>query len=165
MLKEKNNFTCGIISLSDRSFRGERPDGTGPNAVAVMERFGYQVKEFILIPDDYDKIVDSLNYYVNVRKLNLIITCGGTGFGKRDNTPEATMAVIDRLAPGIPEAIRAYSLQFTPNAMLSRAVCGIKDETVILNMPGNPKACEQIMTYIHVALEHGIETLLGIADE
>ncbi|MCL1935520.1 MAG: MogA/MoaB family molybdenum cofactor biosynthesis protein [Defluviitaleaceae bacterium] len=162
---EEHIFTCGIISLSDRSFRGERQDGTGPNAIDIMTKFGYNVEEFILIPDEYDMIVSTLNYMCDVKKLNLIITCGGTGFSKRDVTPEATIAVCERLAPGIVESIRTYSLQFTQNAILSRAVCGIKGDTIILNMPGNPKACEQIMSHIDKGLKHGIETLLGIANE
>lgn len=158
-------ITCAVITLSDRSFKKERDDLSGPSIVNILQKnSNYEITDTILLPDEYDDLIKTFIYLCDVKKVNLILTTGGTGFSKRDITPEATLSVADRIIPGISEAIRAYSLKITPNAMLSRAVAAIRNQTVIINMPGNPKAITEVLEYILTPLEHGVDVLLGRAD-
>lgn len=154
-------YTAAVLTVSDRSSRGERPDGTGPEVVSLLEAAGYQVVETAVIPDEPEDIQKALTDLADRKKAALVVTAGGTGFSPRDVTPEATIAVCERLAPGIPEAMRAASLAVTPRAMLSRAAAGIRGRTLIVNLPGSPKAARENLEAVLPTLEHGLKMLLG----
>lgn len=159
-------YTVGILTASDKASIGERVDESGKVIMDILEeKKGYEVKKYIIVPDEFEDIKSALIDMSDNLGLNLILTTGGTGFSQRDITPEATEAVIERRVPGIPEAIRYYSLQITKRAMLSRATCGIRNKTLILNMPGSPKAVREALEYIIDSLEHGIDILLGNSKE
>lgn len=148
-----------ILTVSDRSSRGERPDSSGPVLIEAVEKLGWQVVETALVPDETDKIEGILKRWADSSQVDLVLTTGGTGFAPRDVTPEATLAVVDRLAPGLAEAMRAASLQITPHAMLSRAQAGIRKRTLIVNFPGSPKACLENLQTIQGVLPHAVELL------
>jgi molybdenum cofactor synthesis domain-containing protein len=154
-----------ILTMSDKGVRGEREDGTGEAIKNILPIEDYIVNYYKIIPDDIEKIVEELTYLCDEVKVNLIITNGGTGFSKRDVTPEATMRVIEKQVPGIAEAMRSASLKITPKAMLSRAISGIRKETLIINLPGSPKGAVENLQVILPALVHGIEILIGNASE
>jgi len=151
----------GILTVSDRSARGEREDLSGPVLVqAVAERWTEAtVAETGIVPDERAEISAALIRWADDSRLDLILTTGGTGFAPRDVTPEATRAVIERDAPGLAEAMRADSLRVTPHAMLSRAVAGIRGRTLIVNLPGSPKAAIENLATILPVLSHAIELL------
>jgi len=149
----------GILTVSDRSARGERADDSGPLLRQVVERRGWIVERASIAPDDSPSIQAILMDWADAARLDLILTTGGTGFAPRDVTPEATRAVIERQAPGLAEAMRAASLQKTPHAMLSRAVCGIRGRTLIVNLPGSPQAARENLETILAALPHAIALL------
>ncbi|WP_313343722.1 MogA/MoaB family molybdenum cofactor biosynthesis protein [Sedimentibacter sp.] len=155
----------GILTISDKGSRGERIDGTGPAIKDSLDESIYKLDYYKIIPDEMDLICEELIYMCDELNLDLILTNGGTGFSKRDVTPEATMKVIKRLTPGIPEAMRQLSLAITPKAMLSRATAGIRDNTLIVNLPGSPKGAVENLSFILPALPHGIEILKGTAGE
>jgi len=154
-------FTAAVITVSDRSFRGERPDEGGPNLVQLLREKGYDVVHTDLVPDEPDKIGASICHTADDLDIALIITTGGTGFAPRDITPEATMTVIERMVPGIPETMRARSLQYTERAMLSRGICGIRRRSLIINLPGSPKAAKENLLFVTDAVEHGLIMLRG----
>ncbi len=157
-------FTVQIITVSDRSFRGEREDRSGPALAERMKAEGFAVTGTVLVPDEEAEIVRALREAVRADAA-LILTTGGTGFSPRDITPEATLAVVERLTPGLPEAMRAASMQITPRGMLSRGVAGICGRSLIVNLPGSPKAATENLEAILPALEHGLVMLRGgIAD-
>lgn len=158
-------FKVGIITASDKGSKGEREDKSGRLIKEIMSSNCYKVEEWKILPDERDVISKELIDMCDNLKLDLILTTGGTGFSPRDWTPEATLDIIDRQAPGISEAMRYYSLQITPKAMLSRGVSGIRGETLIINLPGSPKAVEENLQFILPALKHGLEILKGIAGE
>ena len=158
-------FTAAWVTLSDKGARGERVDESGPLIGQMVREDGYEVVEEVLIPDDRETIEKELIRLADQRQVNVIFTTGGTGFAPRDVTPEATEAVCDRMAPGIAEAIRAYSMTKTPRAMLSRAVSGIRGQTLIINLPGSPKAVRESLEFVLPSLRHGLEILLGRAAE
>ena len=159
-------FRVGIITMSDKGSKGEREDKSGPMIRSIIsENQLYEVIEEILIPDDQKTIEAELIRMTDMLNLDLILTTGGTGFSLRDVTPEATLAIADRVAPGIAEAIRAYSLTITKRAMLSRGVSAIRKQTLIVNLPGSPKAVKESLEYILPELSHGIEILKGTAGE
>ena len=147
-------YTAAVVTVSDRSFRGERPDGAGPAAAEMLEAAGYQVEERVIVPDEEAEIRAALVRLADERD-------GGTGFSPRDVTPEATLAVCPRQVPGIPEAMRAASMAITPRAMLSRAAAGIRGRSLIVNLPGSPKAVRENLEAVLPALEHGLEMLRG----
>ena len=152
----------GILTISDRSARGERPDDSGPAIREFAEgRLAAQVTAAAVIPDDLPTIRDTLAAWCDQGQLDLLFTTGGTGFAPRDVTPEATRAVIEREAPGLAEAMRAASLLVTPHAMLSRAVCGIRGRTLIINLPGSPKAVRENLATLAPALPHAVQILLA----
>jgi len=150
----------GVLTLSDRSARGERPDESGPLiAQIVSAQLSAQVEAQSILPDDVGAIKRELVHWADELRLDLVLTTGGTGFAPRDVTPEATRAVIEREAPGLAEAIRVESLRVTPHAMLSRAVCGIRGRTLIVNLPGSPKAVRESLAVILPVLPHAIALL------
>ena len=150
----------GIICMSDRGSKGEREDLSTKVIIECVEEFGYQVVTTTLIPDEEDLIERKLLEVTERGDVDLILTTGGTGFSPRDVTPEATLKVIERLTPGIPEAMRAFSLKITNRGMLSRGVAGIRKNTLIINLPGSPKAVKEILEYILEPVHHGLEILL-----
>ena len=152
-------YKAAVLTVSDRSARGERPDGAGPLVASLLEAAGYQVVETALVPDEQPDIEAALIRLCG--QAALVVTTGGTGFSPRDVTPEATLAVCERLAPGIPEAMRAASLAVTPRAMLSRAAAGIRGGSLIINLPGSPKAARENLEAVLPTLEHGLTMLLG----
>lgn len=149
----------GILTISDRSSRGERSDESGPALVELVHERSWQVVERDVIPDDLEAIKRQLSSWADSGEIDVLLTTGGTGFAPRDVTPEGTRAVVERLTPGLDEAMRAASLKITPNAMLSRATSGIRKRTLIVNLPGSPKgACENLREIIPV-LEHAVKLL------
>ena len=158
------SFRAAIITASDRSFRGEREDRSGPKMAEILRTNGYEVGTMLLLPDDEDGLADALIRITDEEGPDVIFTTGGTGFSPRDRMPEATLRVADRVAPGIAEAIRAYSMTITPKAMLSRAVSVIRKNTLIINLPGSPKAVEECLDFVLPVLDHGIGILRGEAD-
>ncbi len=155
------DFRVTVITLSDRSYSGEREDLSGPVVRAYLKEHGWGEAEYLLLPDDRALLEDALIELADVKKADLVLTTGGTGFAPRDITPEATSAVATRSAPGISEAIRAYSLTKTKHAMLSRGVSVIRNSTLIINLPGSPKAVREAMDVIIEALPHGLGLLRG----
>ena len=153
-------YTAAVITVSDRASRGEYEDVTGQVLVQMLKDAGYDVVETSLVPDERDQIEAEL-IRLSDQNIALILTTGGTGFAPRDVTPEATLTVIDRAAPGIAEAIRARSLAITPRAMLSRAVSGLRGKTLIINLPGSPKAVRESLEVVLPVLPHAVETLSG----
>lgn len=154
-------FRVAIVCLSDKGYRGEREDKSSAVIEEMVVEKGYKVCKRVLIPDEYDMIIEELKTICDNGEADLVLTTGGTGFSKRDVTPEATMAVVERAVPGIPEAMRSYSLEITPKAMLTRAVAGIRKDTLIINLPGSPKAVKENLGFILGPVEHGLEILLG----
>lgn len=152
-------YSVGIITASDKGSKGQRDDLSGPLIERIMSDNGYLVKNRILISDDKKIISEALINFVDNKKLNLILTTGGTGFSPRDNTPEATLDVLDRQAPGISECIRSLSMQKTNRAMLSRGVSGIRNQSLIINLPGSPKAVEECLGFILDPVLHGLDIL------
>lgn len=154
-------FNAAVVTVSDRSFRGERPDGGGPLVASLLEQAGYEVTHTRIVPDEQPQIESALCQLSDQCGVSLIVTTGGTGFSPRDVTPEATLAVCQRLTPGIPEAMRSASMRITPRGMLSRAQAGIRGRTLIINLPGSPKAARENLEAVLPALSHGLEMLTG----
>ena len=150
-----------VVTVSDRSFRGQRPDSAGPLVAEILKEAGYAVAGAELVPDEQPLIEAVLRRIADGEEAQLIVTTGGTGFAPRDVTPEATLAVCERLTPGIPEARRYASSQITNRAMLSRAQAGIRKGTLIVNLPGSPKAAKENLEAVLPALAHGLEMLSG----
>lgn len=150
-----------IITSSDTGYRGEREDLSGPAIREIVEKNGYEVVSEDILPDDRKMLSERMAEIADSGAAELILTTGGTGFSPRDITPEATEDIIDRRVPGIPEAMRAASMKYTKRAMLSRAVAGIRKETLIINLPGSPKAVEESLEEILEEVIHGVEILTG----
>lgn len=156
---------AAILTVSDKGARGEREDGTGPAIREMLEENHYIVEYYKIIPDERDVIERELLYICDELGLPLIITNGGTGFAQRDVTPEATLHVIDKQVPGIGELMRMKSLAITSRAVLSRGIAGIRKKTLIVNLPGSPKGATENLGFFLDALPHGIEIMLGEANE
>ncbi len=154
-------FQAGILTVSDRCSRGERDDEGGPLVAALLRDAGYMVTKRQIVPDEQPQIEAALCSMADMGEIALIITTGGTGFSPRDVTPEATIAVCDRLAPGISEAMRAESLKITPRGMLSRSQAGLRGKTLIVNLPGSPKAIKENLVPVLPTLAHGLAMLRG----
>ncbi len=157
-------FKVGILTLSDKGARGERIDTSGPgvrDTLAQQLRHGFEVAAYEVVPDEQSLIEEKLKSWADELKLNLILTTGGTGVAPRDVTPDATLAVIEKQVPGMAEAMRAFSLQKTPMAVISRAVAGIRGTTLIINLPGSPKGARESLEAIIAALPHALEKLGG----
>jgi molybdopterin adenylyltransferase len=150
-----------VITVSDASSRGERKDESGELLVQLLKELGAEIVAQRILSDDPDPLADALREFSDWRNVNLIVTTGGTGFSPRDNTPEATLTVIEREAPGLAEAMRIETLKQTPMAMISRGVCGIRSGTLIVNLPGAPKAVQESFAVIAPVLNHAIALLAG----
>ncbi|MGQ9832510.1 MAG: MogA/MoaB family molybdenum cofactor biosynthesis protein [Candidatus Villigracilaceae bacterium] len=149
----------GILTASDRSARGERPDGSGPALADFVRSQGWEVLRTLILPDDLNILRETLTDWADRGDLDVILITGGTGFAQRDVTPEAVRAVVERLTPGLDEAMRAASLQVTPHAMLSRSVSGIRQKTLIVSLPGSPRGAIENLQVILPALPHAVELL------
>jgi molybdopterin adenylyltransferase len=158
---EPKKLRIGILTVSDRSSQGKRDDLSGPALQEMVQAQGWQIKEFGIVPDEMQMIKEHLVRWSDSNQLDMILTTGGTGFGPRDITPEATQEVIEREAPGIAEAMRAESLRITPHAMMSRSRAGIRGRTLIINLPGSPKAAIENLNVIIPIVEHAVELLSG----
>lgn len=159
-------WKTAIITVSDSGFQGTREDKSGPMIRKLLEEAGgYEIIREIIVPDDQEKVEEALRTCADTMGADLILTTGGTGFSMRDRTPEATMNVATRNAPGIAEAMRALSLKVTPRAMLSRGASVIRNETLIVNLPGSPKAVKECLEFILSSLPHGLGILKGLDGE
>ncbi len=158
------NLRFGVITVSDRSSRGERDDASGPALVGLIQGQGWIVVRRIILPDDLTILHETMVSWADCDEMDIILTTGGTGFAPRDVTPEATRQVIERDAPGLAEAMRAASLAKSPHAMLSRSVAGIRGKVLIINLPGSPKGAVENLQVVLPALEHAVQLLRNDPD-
>lgn len=158
-------FRAGIIVASDKGSRGEREDKSGPIINELIAEFGYDTVEQIILPDEEELLYEAMIKMADIEKYDAIFTTGGTGLSKRDVTPEATMKAATKNVPGIAEGIRNYSLSITPKAMYSRAVSVMRNDTLIINLPGSPKACKESLEYLLPTLSHAILIMRGETSE
>ena len=154
-------YTAAVITVSDKGFRGERVDTSGPNLCEILKDRGFEVVYSAIVPDESERIQAELRKCADALGIALVLTTGGTGFSPRDITPEATLAVGARLAPGFPEAMRAAGMRLTPEGCLSRSVAGIRGRTLIINLPGSRKASAENILAVIDPVQHGLEILLG----
>lgn len=157
-------YTAAILTMSDACYASKREDGSTPVVRDILCRSGFEVRETVLLPDEKELITETLTALA-AKGYSLIVTTGGTGFSGRDVTPEATLALGGRRADGVCEAMRVNSMRYTPRAMLSRGVCVIFRNSVILNLPGSPKACAENLEFVIEPLKHGIDALAGAVTE
>ena len=162
---EEIKYTAAVITVSDKCSRGEREDTSGPAVKEMLEADGWTVEYCNIVPDEFELIKGELVNCSYELDVCLAVTTGGTGFSRRDVTPEATEAVIDRVAPGIAETMRAASVQITPRGMLSRGIAGLRGGTLIINLPGSAKAATESLSAVLPALKHGVDMLRGLKDE
>ncbi len=158
-------FTVGILTASDKGAAGKRRDESGPAIAAYMEEIGGKIGNIVIVPDDRNAIASQLIEFCDQDQFDLIITTGGTGFSKRDITPEATADVIERQIPGFTDIIRLKSFESNPRSILSRAISGIRGNSIIINLPGSPRGVKEALEIIGPSLVHGIEILKGTASE
>lgn len=156
---------AAIIIASTSGYKGEREDKSGPAVHRLLKQMGFETKFMKILPDDRVILAEVMKKLADHDLVDLIVTSGGTGFSKDDCTPEATLDILDRQIPGIPEAMRAYSMRFTKRAMLTRSVAGIRKNTIIVNLPGSPKGASECLEYILPELVHGVEILTGQAKD
>ena len=154
-------YTAAVITVSDKGARGERVDTSGPRLVSMLKEHGYDVRYTVIVPDEREQIKAELVKCADELKLSLVLTTGGTGFSPRDITPEATLEIVERCTPGIPEAMRAESFKITPRGCLSRAEAGIRGRTLIVNLPGSEKAAKENLEAVLEPIVHGVQMLLG----
>ena len=159
-------YTAAVITISDKGYRGERVDTSGPNLVEILKNKGFEVSYTAIIPDEKDMIKEELLKCADELGIALVLTTGGTGFSPRDITPEATLEVVERLTPGIPEAMRYESLKITPKGCLSRSVAGIRKRTLMITLPGSKKASQENILAVIDPVAHGLDMLYseGSAD-
>ncbi len=155
------SYTAAVITVSDKGYRGEREDTSGPNLCRLLKERGFSVSHSAIVPDDGEMIKAELKKCSDELGIALVLTTGGTGFSPRDITPEATMEVVERPTPGIPEAMRAESMKITPRGCLSRSAAGIRGRSLIVNLPGSKKAAEENLLAVLGPIAHGLEMLLG----
>ncbi|NLW79486.1 MAG: MogA/MoaB family molybdenum cofactor biosynthesis protein [Ruminococcaceae bacterium] len=159
------SYRVAVLTASDKGAAGQRIDDSGPLICDMVLNAGYLVQEAMLLPDEQDAISNRLRQWSESGVVDMILTTGGTGLAPRDCMPEATLAVADRLVPGIPEAMRAYSNTITPRGMLSRGVAAVCRQTLIINLPGSPKAVRETLEYVLPTLEHALDMLTGAGSE
>jgi len=159
-------YQAAVITVSDKGYRGEREDTSGPNLVRILQEKGFEVAYTAIVPDDRDMIKSELCKCADDLRIALVLTTGGTGFSPRDITPEATMEIVERPTPGIPEAMRAESMRITPKGCLSRSAAGIRGRSLIINLPGSKKASQENILAVIDAVAHGLDMLYseGSAD-
>lgn len=157
-------MNVAVLTLSDKGSRGERADTSGPAIEELLGPLGATVRRRAVLPDDVERIAQTLREWADAGDLDLIVTTGGTGLAPRDVTPEATLQVLDRPAPGLAEAMRAEGLRHTPMAMLSRAVAGARGRTLIVNLPGSEKGVRESLTVLLPVLPHAVATLRGVTE-
>lgn len=159
-------YTAAVITVSDKGYRGERVDTSGPNLVEILKERGFTVTYTAIVPDEAEQIKAELIHCADDLGVALVLTTGGTGFSPRDITPEATLAVVERLTPGIPEAMRAESMRITPKGCLSRSAAGIRKRSLIINLPGSKKASQENILAVIDPVAHGLDMLYseGSAD-
>ncbi len=157
-------YIANVITISDRCFRKEREDLSGPALSSMLKDYGYEVTNTRIIPDEFELIVETLEECVS-KNVNLILTTGGTGFSKRDITPEATKTIIEREASGIAEYMRYKSMEATPHGILSRGVCGINKNSIIINLPGSPKGAMENLGFIINIIPHALKMLLNNSND
>ncbi len=153
-------YTAAIITVSDKGSRGEREDKSGP-FLAGMLKDSYEIADIVIVPDEADMIAEAIRKLVDERKVDLVVTTGGTGLSNRDVTPEATRMVIEKELPGFAEIMRIESYKITPHGIISRAICGTRKESIILNLPGSPKAATECLSFVMAALPHALSKLKG----
>ena len=160
------SYTAAVITVSDKGYRGQREDTSGPNLVKILTEKGFGVSYTSIVPDEPDMIKEQLVKCADELEIALVLTTGGTGFSPRDITPEATLAVVERLTPGIPEAMRAESMRITPKGCLSRSAAGIRGRSLIINLPGSKKASAENILAVIDPVAHGLDMLYseGSAD-
>ena len=156
-------YSAGVITVSDRAYSGQYADKAGPAVADLLKENGYDVSDTVIIPDEKNKITEALLSLCK-QHISLIVTTGGTGFSVRDVTPEATREILEKEAPGITEYMRMKSMEITPRAMLSRGVCGITDKSLIINLPGSPKAATENLSFVLPHLTHGPDILNGMTE-
>ena len=154
-------YTAAVITVSDKGYRGERVDTSGPNLCEILMDRGFSVVHTAIVPDEAEQIKAELLKCTDELGIALVLTTGGTGFSPRDITPEVTLEVVQRLTPGIPEAMRAESMRITPRGCLSRSAAGIRGRSLIINLPGSRKASQENILAVIDPVEHGLEMLLG----
>ena len=153
-------FRAAVITISDKGSRGERVDTSGPGLAEMLKK-GYDVSGVVIVPDEADLIADAVRREIDENGVDLVVTTGGTGVGPRDVTPEATRRVIEKELPGFSEVMRMESFRITPHSLISRAVCGTRGTSIIVNLPGSPKAAAECLSFIEKALPHALEKLKG----
>ena len=158
-------FTIGILTISDKGARGQRYDESGQIIRDIFSDLGSDIASYEIVPDEMDIIRQKLAEWADNKETDVIITTGGTGLGERDVTPEATIAVVDRVVPGLAEAMRSASLSKTPMAMLSRATAGVRGKCLIINLPGSPKAVRECLEVVLPAIPHAVDIIKGVVTE
>ncbi len=158
-------ITVGILTISDKGWRGERADESGKAVRELISRLDSRVERYEIVPDEMDIISRKLKEWADEGTIDVIITTGGTGLSQRDVTPEATLAILDKVVPGIAEAMRARTLEKTPMAMLSRATAGLRKKCLIINLPGSPKAVRECLEVALPAISHAVEIIKGVVTE
>ena len=153
-------YRAVVITISDKGSKGERVDTSGPGLAEMLKR-SYDVSGVVIVPDEADLIADTIKSQIDEKGVDLVVTTGGTGVGPRDVTPEATRAVIDKELPGFSEVMRMESFRITPHSLISRAVCGTRRTSIIVNLPGSPRAAAECLSFIEGALPHGLEKVKG----
>ena len=154
------NYRAVVITISDKGSKGERVDTSGPGLAEMLKR-SYDVSGVVIVPDEEDLIADTIKSQIDEKGVDLVVTTGGTGVGPRDVTPEATRAVIDKELPGFSEVMRMESFRITPHSLISRAVCGTRGTSIIVNLPGSPRAAAECLSFIEGALPHALEKVKG----
>ena len=159
--KRKSVITGGVITVSDKGSRGEREDTSGREVMRMLGELGIRIDDYSVIPDEKEVIAEKIKEYTDAKRLDLVVTTGGTGVSPRDVTPDATLEILDRELPGMAEAMRRESMEKTPHAMISRALAGIRGQTLIINLPGSPKGARENLAVVMPALKHAMEKIKG----